>query len=89
MKWRESTLVQKLTTFEGLITFLGSRILLSNWRPTLRHMERTLANMKIQEQFVELLELASKERDQDNVGAIFEDILRLLEEKQRSLTAPC
>jgi hypothetical protein len=80
--------VQKLTTFEGLITFLGSRILLSNWRPMLRHMERTLATTKIQEQFVELLELASKERDQDNVGAIFEDILRLLEEKQRSLTAP-
>lgn len=62
---------------------------MSDWRPTLRLMERTLENMKIQEQFVELLELASKERDQDNVGAIFEDILRLLEEKQRSLTAPC
>lgn len=81
--------MQKLTTFEGLITFLGSRILLTDWRPTLRHMERTLATMNIQEQFVELLELASKERDQDNVGAIFEDILRLLEEKQRSSTAPC
>jgi len=81
--------VQKLTTFEGLITFFASRILMSDWRPTLRLMERTLENMKIQEQFVELLELASKERDQDNVGAIFEDILRLLEEKQRSLTAPC
>jgi hypothetical protein len=52
-------------------------------------MERTLATTKIQEQFVELLELASKERDQDNVGAIFEDILRLLEEKQRNLSAPC
>jgi hypothetical protein len=52
-------------------------------------MQRTLASLKIHEQFVELLELASKERDQDNVGAIFEDILRLLEEKQRGMSAPC
>ncbi len=45
--------------------------------------------MKIQEQFVELFELASQEQDQENIGALFEEILRLLADKQRSLTAPC
>lgn len=34
---------------------------------------------------MELCELASKEHDQEKVGAIFEEILRFLEDKQARL----
>jgi hypothetical protein len=37
---------------------------------------------------MELFDLACKEPDQDKVGALFEEILCLLDVKQRSLTAP-
>jgi len=42
-------------------------------------MTRDLASLKNQEQFTKLFELASKEQDQDKVGALFEEILGLLE----------
>ena len=42
-------------------------------------MTRDLASLKNHEQFTKLFELASKEQDQDNVGALFEEILGLLE----------
>ena len=54
----------------------------------MRHMERNLAHLRNCDEIVELLELASKERDQDTMGALFEEILRHLEDRQRSLTAP-
>jgi len=52
-------------------------------------MERNLAHLRNCDEIVELLELASKEQDQDTMGALFEELLRHLEDKQRSLTAPC
>jgi hypothetical protein len=42
-------------------------------------MTTDLASVKNHDQFKELFELASKEQDQDKVGALFEEILRLLE----------
>jgi len=51
-------------------------------------MTRNLAHLRNCDEIVELLELASKEQDQDTKGALFEEILRHLEDKQRSLTAP-
>ena len=48
-------------------------------------MTRNLAHLNCEE-IVELLELASKEQDQDTVGALFEEILRLLEDKEGSLS---
>jgi hypothetical protein len=51
-------------------------------------MTRNLAHLGNCEEIVELLELASKEQNQDTVGAIFEEILRHLEDRQRSLTTP-
>jgi len=53
-----------------------------------RHMDRNLAHLGSCDEVVELLELASKEQDQETMGALFEEILRRLEDKQRSLTAP-
>ncbi len=42
------------------------------------------------QRFTELFELASKEEDQDKVGALFEEILCLLENEatQNTLTVP-
>jgi len=48
-------------------------------------MERRLAHLRNRE---EILELAFKEQDQDMMGAVFEEILRHLDDKQRRLTAP-
>jgi hypothetical protein len=42
-------------------------------------MTRDLASLKNHEQFTKLFELASKEQDQEKVGALFEEILGLLE----------
>jgi hypothetical protein len=42
-------------------------------------MTRDLASLKNLEQFTKLFQLASKELDQDKVGALFEEILGLLE----------
>lgn len=47
-------------------------------------MERSLAHLRNRE---EILELATQEQDQDTMGAIFEEILRDLDDKQRSLAA--
>lgn len=49
-------------------------------------MTRKVAYLRNGEEIVELLELASKEQDQDKMGALFEEILRHLEDKQRTLT---
>jgi hypothetical protein len=51
-------------------------------------MTRDVAHLKNCDEIGELLELASKEKDQDTVGELFEEILRQLEDKQRSLIAP-
>ena len=51
-------------------------------------MTRNLAHLRNCDEIVELLELASKEQDQDTMGALFEEILRHLEDEQRNLTAP-
>lgn len=51
-------------------------------------MEKNLANLGNCDELVELLKLASKEQDQDTMGALFEEILRHLEDKQRRLAAP-
>ena len=51
-------------------------------------MENNLAHLGSCDEIVELLELAFKEQDQDTMGALFEEILRHLEDKQRGLTAP-
>jgi hypothetical protein len=51
-------------------------------------MTRDVAHLRNCDEIGELLELASKEQDQDTVGALFEEILRHLEDKQRSLTTP-
>jgi hypothetical protein len=40
-------------------------------------MTRDLASLKNHEQFTKLFQLASKEQDQDKVGALFEEILGL------------
>jgi hypothetical protein len=48
-------------------------------------MTTDLASLKNHEHFTKLFELASKEQDQDKVGALFEEILGLLE----SQTAQC
>jgi hypothetical protein len=48
-------------------------------------MTGNLASLKNHEQFTELFELASKEQDQDKVGALFEEILRLLERQTAQL----
>src|SRR5258708_31822252 len=80
-------LVKERTTFEGLIPFLDSRIfVLWNLRSG-GHMTRNLAQLRNCEEIVKLLELASKEQDQDKMGALFEAILRYLQDKQRTLTA--
>jgi hypothetical protein len=44
--------------------------------------QRNLANLTNQEQWMELCELAPNEQDQDKLGALFEGILRLLENQQ-------
>jgi hypothetical protein len=49
------------------------------------NMTGNLASLKNHEQFTELFELASKEQDQDKVGALFEEILRLLERQTAQL----
>ena len=41
-----------------------------------------LANLTNQEQWMGLCELASNEHDQEKLGALFEEILRLLEDQQ-------
>jgi hypothetical protein len=51
-------------------------------------MGKNLAHLRNCDEIVGLLELASKEQDQDAMGALFEEILRHLEDKQRSLKAP-
>jgi hypothetical protein len=48
-------------------------------------MTGNLASLKNHEKFTELFELASKEQDQDKVGALFEEILRLLERQTAQL----
>ena len=50
-------------------------------------MTRNLAHLRNGEKIAELLELASDEQDQDKKGELFEEILRHLEDKQRTLTA--
>jgi hypothetical protein len=51
-------------------------------------MTANLASLRNDERVTELFDLACNEPDQDKVGALFEEILCLLEVKQRSLTAP-
>jgi len=51
-------------------------------------MTRNLAHLRNYEAIVALLERASKEQDQDAVGVLFEEILRHLEDNQRSLVPP-
>jgi hypothetical protein len=48
-------------------------------------MTGNLASLKNHEQFTELFELASKEPDQDKVGALFEEILHLLDRQRAQL----
>jgi hypothetical protein len=43
------------------------------------------ASLKNHEQFTELFERASKEPDQDKVGALFEEILHLLDRQRAQL----
>jgi hypothetical protein len=43
---------------------------------------RNLANLTTQEQLVGLCELASNEHDQEKLGALFEGMLRLLEDQR-------
>ena len=50
---------------------------------TTANTTRNLANLTNQEQWMGLCELASNEQDQDKLGALFEEILRVLEEDQR------
>jgi hypothetical protein len=50
-------------------------------------MSRNLAHLRNGEKIAELLELVSNEQDQDKKGELFEEILRHLEDKQRTLTA--
>lgn len=45
-----------------------------------------LADLTNQEQWMGLCELASNEHDQEKLGAIFEEILRLLEDQQVRLS---
>ena len=74
------------TTFGGLIPFLDMRILPARGGSAFKtDMTRDLANLKNHEQFTELFELASKEQDQDKVGALFEEILGLLESQTAQL----
>jgi hypothetical protein len=63
---------------------------------TTANTARNLANMTNQEQWMGLGELASNEQDQDKLGALFEGILRLLEDEQTrlgelyaALVSPC
>jgi len=51
----------------------------------MKHMTTNPANLEHHEQFAELCELASKEPDQDKVGALFEEILGLLESQTTQL----
>jgi hypothetical protein len=44
-----------------------------------------LANLTNQEKWMRLCELASNEHDQEKLGALFEQILRLLEDQQARL----
>jgi hypothetical protein len=48
-------------------------------------MTRNPASPTNQEQFTELFKLASNEADQDKVGALFEEILCLLESQTAQL----
>jgi hypothetical protein len=47
-----------------------------------------MANLTNQEQWKGLCELASNEQDQEKLGALFEEILRLLEDQQLRLNTP-
>jgi len=49
---------------------------------TIAHIPGNLANLTNQEQWMGLCELASKEHDQEKLGALFEAILRLLEDQR-------
>jgi hypothetical protein len=70
----------KRTTFGGLIPLLDRGMLpLHRGLAFKTDMTRNLASLKNHEQFTELFELASKEQDQDKLGALFEEILCLLE----------
>jgi hypothetical protein len=77
----------KITTFEGLIPFLGTRKLAIHTRlqHSKRNMTASLASVRTDERFTELFELACKEPDQDKVGALFEEILCLLESQTTQL----
>jgi hypothetical protein len=82
-------LLPKITTLVGLILFLHTRMLAIHSR--LQHsklnMTAHLASVRNDERFTELFELACKESDQDKVGALFEEILCLLE-NQLDRTTP-
>jgi hypothetical protein len=54
---------------------------------TTANTTRNLANLTNQEQWMGLCELASNEHDQEKLGALFEGILRLLEDQQVRLAA--
>ena len=51
-------------------------------------MTGNLSSLGDQQRIAELFELASKEQDQDKVGALFEVVLRLLESHQLNLIGP-
>jgi hypothetical protein len=48
---------------------------------------KNLANLKNQEQWMGLCELASNEHDQEKLGALFEGILRLMEDHLQAFTS--
>jgi hypothetical protein len=74
------------TTFEGLIPFRYTRILpVPRGSLSETNMTANPANLRNHERFAELFELASEEPDQEKVGAIFEEILRLLESQTTPL----
>ena len=54
---------------------------------TTANATRILANLTNQKQWMGLCELASNEHDQEKLGALFEEILRLLEDQQVRLKA--
>ncbi|MGA7400818.1 MAG: hypothetical protein WCC99_15280 [Candidatus Sulfotelmatobacter sp.] len=54
---------------------------------TTANATRNLANLTNQKQWMGLCELASNEHDQEKLGALFEEILRLLEDQQVRLKA--
>jgi hypothetical protein len=50
---------------------------------TTANSKGNLANLTNQEQWMGLCELASNEHDQEKLGALFERMLRLLEDQQQ------